>query len=194
MLNGQKAVVVGAPWATHLIVTARTGGGQRDARASRSSWSTSPPRASSRATIHGRRPARLGGHLRERPARAEALIGEAGAGLPLVEQVMDEAIAATCAEAVRRAAQAARGHAGIHQAAQAVRPADRRRSRCCSTAWSTCSSQVEQSVSMTYMATHQARRAGGRAGQGGLGRQGADRHAPAGSSARTPSSSTAAWA
>ena len=31
MLNGHKAVVTGAPWADHLIVTARTGGGQRDA-------------------------------------------------------------------------------------------------------------------------------------------------------------------
>jgi alkylation response protein AidB-like acyl-CoA dehydrogenase len=31
VLNGHKAVVVGAPFATHLIVTARTGGGQRDA-------------------------------------------------------------------------------------------------------------------------------------------------------------------
>ena len=30
VLNGQKAVVIGAPYATHLIVTARTGGGQRD--------------------------------------------------------------------------------------------------------------------------------------------------------------------
>jgi len=30
-LNGHKAVVVGAPFASHLIVTARTGGAQRDA-------------------------------------------------------------------------------------------------------------------------------------------------------------------
>ena len=32
VLNGHKAVVIGAPYATHLIVTARTGGGQRDAQ------------------------------------------------------------------------------------------------------------------------------------------------------------------
>ena len=32
MLNGQKAVVLGAPWADTLIVTARTAGGQRDAK------------------------------------------------------------------------------------------------------------------------------------------------------------------
>ena len=30
VLNGMKAVVVGAPWASHLIVTARTGGARRD--------------------------------------------------------------------------------------------------------------------------------------------------------------------
>ena len=30
VLSGRKAVVVGASWATHLIVTARTSGGQRD--------------------------------------------------------------------------------------------------------------------------------------------------------------------
>ena len=29
-INGRKAVVVGAPWASHLIVTTRTAGGQRD--------------------------------------------------------------------------------------------------------------------------------------------------------------------
>jgi len=32
VLNGHKAVVIGGPYATHLIVTARTGGGQRDAQ------------------------------------------------------------------------------------------------------------------------------------------------------------------
>ncbi|HMN54687.1 MAG TPA: acyl-CoA dehydrogenase family protein, partial [Sphingopyxis sp.] len=31
VLNGHKGVVYAAPWATHLLVTARTGGGQRDA-------------------------------------------------------------------------------------------------------------------------------------------------------------------
>ena len=31
VLNGHKAVVIGAPWASHLIVTARTGGSQSEA-------------------------------------------------------------------------------------------------------------------------------------------------------------------
>src|SRR3546814_16173900 len=30
VLNGHKGVVYAAPWATHLLVTARTGGGKRD--------------------------------------------------------------------------------------------------------------------------------------------------------------------
>src|SRR3546814_13416186 len=30
VLNGHKSVVTAAPWATHLLVTARTSGGQRD--------------------------------------------------------------------------------------------------------------------------------------------------------------------
>lgn len=30
VLNGHKSVVYAAPWATHLLVTARTGGGQRE--------------------------------------------------------------------------------------------------------------------------------------------------------------------
>jgi alkylation response protein AidB-like acyl-CoA dehydrogenase len=30
VINGHKAVVIGAPWATHLIVTARTSGDRRD--------------------------------------------------------------------------------------------------------------------------------------------------------------------
>jgi len=30
VLNGHKAMVVGAPWATHFVVTARTSGNQRD--------------------------------------------------------------------------------------------------------------------------------------------------------------------
>ena len=32
VLNGQKAVVLGAPQADHLLVSARTAGGQRDAK------------------------------------------------------------------------------------------------------------------------------------------------------------------
>jgi alkylation response protein AidB-like acyl-CoA dehydrogenase len=100
VLNGHKAVVVGAPWASHLIVTARTGGAQRDAggvsvflvdRTAGGVVTRDYP------TVDGRRASEVFFENVKLPA--EALIGELGAGLPLVEQVVDEAIAAVCAEA-----------------------------------------------------------------------------------------------
>jgi hypothetical protein len=100
ILNGMKAVVIGAPWASHLIVTARTGGGQRDT-------------GGVSVFVLGKDAA--GVALREYPTVDErraaevlfenvrvpgsALIGSEGEGLPIIEQVVDEAIAATCAEA-----------------------------------------------------------------------------------------------
>jgi alkylation response protein AidB-like acyl-CoA dehydrogenase len=100
VLNGQKAVVVGAPWATHLVVTARTGGAQRDAQGV--SVFVVPRSAAGVVTrdyptVDGRRASEVSfENVRLGP---EALVGEAGGALPLVEQVVDEAIAATCAEA-----------------------------------------------------------------------------------------------
>ncbi len=100
VLNGHKAVVIGAPWATHLIVTARTGGGQRDAggvsvflvdKTAGGVVTRDYP------TVDGRRASEV--FFENVSVPAEALIGEEGGGLPLVEQVVDEAIAATCAEA-----------------------------------------------------------------------------------------------
>lgn len=100
VLNGHKAVVTGAPWATHLIVTARTGGGQRDAggvsvflvdKTAGGVVTRDYP------TVDGRRASEV--FFENVSVPAEALIGQEGGGLPLVEQVVDEAIAATCAEA-----------------------------------------------------------------------------------------------
>jgi alkylation response protein AidB-like acyl-CoA dehydrogenase len=100
VLNGHKAVVIGAPWASHLIVTARTGGAQRDAggvsvflidKAAGGLVTRDYP------TVDGRRASEV--FLENVKVPAEALIGEEGAALPLVEQVVDEAIAAVCAEA-----------------------------------------------------------------------------------------------
>jgi alkylation response protein AidB-like acyl-CoA dehydrogenase len=100
VLNGHKAVVVGAPWATHLIVTARTGGGQRDAggvsvfivdRNAGGVVTRDYP------TVDGRRASEV--YFENVSVGADALIGEEGAALPLVEKIVDEAIAATCAEA-----------------------------------------------------------------------------------------------
>ena len=101
VLNGHKAVVVGAPWATHLIVTARTGGGQRDAEGvsvflvdknAKGVVTRNYP------TVDGQRASEV--FFENVSVPADALIGGEGAGLPLVEKVMDEATVALCAEAV----------------------------------------------------------------------------------------------
>ena len=97
-IEGRKAVVVGAPWATHLFVTARTGGSRRE----RSGVSVFLVEAGASGitrrdypTVDGRRASEIA--FEATPA---VLIGEADAGLPLVERVVDEAIAAVSAEAV----------------------------------------------------------------------------------------------
>ena len=101
VLNGMKSVVIGAPWASHLIVTARTGGGQREAQGvSVFVVDKSAAGLSTRdyPTVDGRRASEVTFENVSIPA--DALIGAEGAALPLVEQVVDEAIAATCAESL----------------------------------------------------------------------------------------------
>jgi hypothetical protein len=99
-ISGHKAVVVGAPWASHLIVTARTAGGRRDtqgigvfivAKDAKGVTTRDYP------TVDGRRASEV--HLDNVSVGADAAIGDAGNGLPLIERVTDEAIAALCAEA-----------------------------------------------------------------------------------------------
>jgi alkylation response protein AidB-like acyl-CoA dehydrogenase len=96
MLTGHKAVVIGAPWATHLIVTARTGGAQRDAggvgvflveKGASGLTTRDYP------TVDGQRASEV--QFENTPA-----ILIADDALPLVEKVVDEAVAALCAEAV----------------------------------------------------------------------------------------------
>jgi pimeloyl-CoA dehydrogenase small subunit len=101
VLNGQKAVVLGAPWADTLIVTARTAGGQRDAKGV--SVFLVDKKAKGVATrdyptVDGLRASEVTFENVEVPAAN--LIGEADNGLKLIEQVTDEAIAAHAAEAV----------------------------------------------------------------------------------------------
>lgn len=100
VLNGQKAVVVGAPWADHLIVTARTGGARRDlGGVSVFLVAKDAPGVTLREypTVDGARAADVSFENVSLPA--SALIGPEGEGLPLVEAVIDEATAAVCAEA-----------------------------------------------------------------------------------------------
>lgn len=101
VLNGHKAVVLGAPFATHLIVTARTSGGQRDAggvsvfivpKGAKGVTTRDYP------TVDGLRASEV--YFENVAVGADALVGAADGGLPLVEKVVDNAIAALCAEAV----------------------------------------------------------------------------------------------
>jgi pimeloyl-CoA dehydrogenase small subunit len=99
-LNGHKAVVIAAPYATHLIVTARTSGGERDAQGV-SVFLVEKGAAGVTTrdypTVDGFQASEV--HFENVSLGADALIGPADHGLPLVEKVVDEAIAATCAEA-----------------------------------------------------------------------------------------------
>ncbi len=100
VLNGHKAVVMGAPWASHLIVTARTGGERRD-RSGISVFIVAKDAAGVTTrdyeTVDGRRASDV--FFENVSIPAEALIGAEGEGLALIELVTDEAIAALCAEA-----------------------------------------------------------------------------------------------
>jgi pimeloyl-CoA dehydrogenase small subunit len=100
-LNGHKAVVIGAPFADMLLVTARTAGSQRDAkgisvflvdRKTRGVQTRDYP------TIDGLRASEVTFDQVEVPA--EQVIGHLDEALPLIERVTDEAIVAHCAEAV----------------------------------------------------------------------------------------------
>jgi alkylation response protein AidB-like acyl-CoA dehydrogenase len=100
VLSGQKAVVIGAPWADQLLVTARSAGGRRDEsgvsvflvdKASKGVSMRDYP------TVDGSRASEITFENVEVPA--ERLIGAADGGLKLVERAVDEAIAAHAAEA-----------------------------------------------------------------------------------------------
>lgn len=97
-ISGHKAVVVGAPWASHLIVTARTGGGRRDTKgvgvfivpkSAKGVTTRDYP------TVDGRRASEV--YFDNVAVGSDAVIGEDSLGL--VELVTDEAIAALAAEA-----------------------------------------------------------------------------------------------
>jgi len=100
VINGHKAVVIGASWATHFVVTARTSGDRRDAGGV--SVFIVPKYASGVTTrdyptVDGRRASEV--YFENVSVGAEHVVGEVDGALPLVERVADEAIAATCAEA-----------------------------------------------------------------------------------------------
>lgn len=99
-LNGQKAVVIGAPFATHLFVTARTSGAQRDKagitvflvpKDAKGITTRDYP------TVDGLRASEV--LFENVSVGADTVVGEVDNGLPLIEKVVDYAIAALCAEA-----------------------------------------------------------------------------------------------
>lgn len=100
VLNGHKGVVYAAPWATHLLVTARTGGAARE----RDGISLFLVDANSAGitrrdypTVDGFRASEI--YFENVSIPADAMLGGEGTALPLIEQIVDEATIAVCAEA-----------------------------------------------------------------------------------------------
>jgi pimeloyl-CoA dehydrogenase small subunit len=101
VLNGQKAVVIGAPFADALIVTARTAGDRRDTNGVSVFLVDARTNGISRRdypTMDGLRASEITFENIELPA--QNMIGTPDEALLLIEQVVDEAIAAHCAEAL----------------------------------------------------------------------------------------------
>jgi len=101
LLNGHKTVVIGAPWADALLVTARTSGGAREKAGLTLLLVDKRARgvaARDYATVDGGRASEIVFENVEVPA--ECSIGEEGGAFALIERACDEAAAAHCAEAV----------------------------------------------------------------------------------------------
>lgn len=99
-LSGRKSVVMTAPWATHLIVAARASGSPGDASGVSLFLLELPIKGvilHAYPTLDGRCAADI--ELDGAIVGPGALIGGEGAGLPLLEELRDRAIAAQAAEA-----------------------------------------------------------------------------------------------
>ncbi|MDL2341395.1 MAG: acyl-CoA dehydrogenase family protein, partial [Pseudomonadota bacterium] len=97
VLNGHKGVVYGAPWATHLLVTARTGGGRRDREGVELFLVDAKAKGISRRdypTVDGFRASEI--YFENVAIPGEALLA---GGIELIERVVDECTVAVCAEA-----------------------------------------------------------------------------------------------
>jgi pimeloyl-CoA dehydrogenase small subunit len=101
LLDGEKGVVLHGDTADKLIVTARVGGGRRDRDGIGVFVVDGNAKGVSRRgypTQDGLRAAEISlAHVRVGP---EGVLGEPEAALPLIERVVDEGMAALCAEAV----------------------------------------------------------------------------------------------
>jgi alkylation response protein AidB-like acyl-CoA dehydrogenase len=152
-LSGEKAVVIGAPYATHYLVTARTGGAEDEAAGV--SLFLVPADAPGIArrdypTVDGYLASELS--FEKAKAGPQALLGEEGHALPLIEEIFDRAVAATCAEAagsMRRLHELTMDYA--RQRTQFGQPIGR--FQVIQHRLVDMFMDVEQAVSMTYMAT-----------------------------------------
>ena len=100
VLSGHKSVVYAAPWATRLLVTARTGGSQREASGvSLFLVDAKTPGIVRRdyPTVDGFMASEV--YFENASIPGDALLGAEGGALPLIEQIVDEATVAVCAEA-----------------------------------------------------------------------------------------------
>lgn len=97
VLNGHKGVVYAAPWATHLLVTARTGGSRRE----RAGVELFLIEAGLPGIVRRDYPTVDGFMASEVYFENVAIPGEAllPGGIDLIERVVDEASVAVCAEA-----------------------------------------------------------------------------------------------
>ena len=101
ILNGYKCVVSAAPWSKKLIVSARTSGDQRDEEGISLfilDKNSSGISLRDYPTVDGSRASEI--ILEDVKVSSENLIGEEGKASKLIEQVVDESIAAVCAEAI----------------------------------------------------------------------------------------------
>ncbi len=100
VLNGHKAVVRDAPFATHFIVTTRSSGGQRDRDGvSVVLLPATTPGITRRdyPTVDGGRASEV--YFENVRFGTDAFVGNNGSALEMIEQVVDEATSAVCAEA-----------------------------------------------------------------------------------------------
>ncbi len=100
-LEGEKVVVVGAPLASHLVISARTSGNEGDALGvSLFLLERATPGLAINAyrTVDGQRAGDV--RLDRVAVSADALLGAEGAALPALEEALDFATALLCADAV----------------------------------------------------------------------------------------------
>ena len=101
ILNGYKCVVSAAPWSKKLIVSSRTSGDQRDEEGISLfilDKNSSGISLRDYPTVDGSRASEI--ILEDVKVSSENIIGEEGKASKLIEQVVDESIAAVCAEAI----------------------------------------------------------------------------------------------